>query len=181
MSPRFRALPALLPVVALLGCFVVGFFVVGCGGPGGPAQVLGPGDPLPAFDLPALDGGRIEGTSLRGEEPVVLNFWATWCGPCVKEIPTLKDLHDAGGAKVVSIALDAEGAEVVAPFVDAQGIDYPVLIGDLALFQRFGGVAIPFTIITDGELRVRDVHRGWVSARSIEESLAEARRPLSEG
>ncbi|MEM7588199.1 MAG: TlpA disulfide reductase family protein, partial [Acidobacteriota bacterium] len=49
------------------------------------------GQPIPDFELPSLAGNVVASSSLHGK-PVVLNFWATWCGPCVKEIPTLKTL-----------------------------------------------------------------------------------------
>ncbi|MCG8456365.1 MAG: TlpA family protein disulfide reductase [Holophagales bacterium] len=173
---RLRAQRLRVAVTASIVIAVVAALVGGCGrspgpGPGG----LKPGDPLPGFDLPLLAGGRSNDGDLEGGEPVVLNFWATWCRPCVKEIPTLNELAKAEGVKVVSVALDVEGAEIVAPFVEAHGISYPVMLGDLELFQRFGGYAIPYTVVTDGGLTVRSVHRGLVSLPTLERDLAAAR------
>ncbi|MEM9556546.1 MAG: TlpA disulfide reductase family protein [Acidobacteriota bacterium] len=132
------------------------------------------GEPMPAFDLPLLDGGSLASDDLAGDGPVVVNFWATWCGPCVREIPTLNALHRDGGARVVAISLDDASADVVRAFVEDEGIDYPVLLGDMETFQRFGGAAIPYTVVADAGLVVRDAHRGLVSRTTLDRSLAKA-------
>jgi thiol-disulfide isomerase/thioredoxin len=134
---------------------------------------VGVGKPIPAFELPALSGGEISSASYLGK-PVVLNFWATWCGPCEKEIPTLKALHRDSGATVVTIAIDEQGEDVVRPFVEKHGIDYPVLIADAAFFRRYNGTAVPYTLILDPSLRIVRMHRGYVSLRSLERDLRRA-------
>lgn len=129
------------------------------------------GKEIPPFKLPLLEGGSIDSASLRGDEPVILNFWATWCGPCVKEIPELKELHRGDGARVVTIALDDGGKSIVQPFVARHAIDYPVLLGDTGLFQRFGGTGIPYTLVLDGDLVVQRIYRGLVTQRTLERDL----------
>lgn len=150
-------------------------FSSGCGvGQGGGTAV---GEPMPGFDLPSLTGGRVASDDLRDEgkdRPLVLNFWATWCGPCVREIPTLNQLHRDGAARVVSISLDDGDEDLVRAFAESQGIEYPVLLGDGGTFRNFGGAVIPYTIVTDADLVVRDVHRGLVSRRALDRSLAKA-------
>lgn len=131
------------------------------------------GATLPAFQLPTLDGEEISSESYLGQ-PVVLNFWATWCGPCVKEIPTLKTLHRDSSARVVSIAIDEQGESIVRPFVEKHGIDYPVLIGDAELFRRYNGTGIPYTLILDSSLKIVKMRRGYVSLRSLERDLRRA-------
>ncbi len=131
------------------------------------------GETIPEFELPALDGGRISSRSYLGS-PVVLNFWATWCKPCVKEIPTLNAIARENAAQVVTIAIDEEGESAVRPFVERHGVSYTVLLGDKEIFQRFGGWAIPYTLVLDPSLRVVGLHRGYVSLRSLERDLRRA-------
>ena len=131
------------------------------------------GEAIPEFQLANLDGTKVSSKSYLGE-PVVLNFWATWCGPCIKEIPTLKAIHRDSPAKVVTIAIDEEGASIVRPFVEKHGIDYPVLIGDTEVFRRYNGSAVPYTLILDSSLKIVRMHRGYVSMRTIERDLRRA-------
>ena len=131
------------------------------------------GETIPAFELPAVGGAEVSSQSYLGK-PMVLNFWATWCGPCVKEIPTLKALHRDSPANVVSIAIDEQGASIVGPFVEKHGIDYPVLIGDTELFRRYNGTGVPYTLILDASHKIVKMHRGYVSLRSIERDLRRA-------
>lgn len=181
-AARLVAGPSLFVLVAGL---VVGL-VVGCGdmpsrsgggdrGGSTSAGEVETGQLVPGFDLPRLEGGRVTTADLDGGEgPVVLVFWATWCGPCVREIPTLLDLHRQGAARVVSIALD-EPAKIVRPFVEEHGIDYPVLLGDMTTFRRFGGRAIPYTLVLDENLVVQSVRTGLVRPAAFERDLAKAR------
>ena len=156
-------------IAILLG---LSLLLAACGaGPGdGGVRV---GEVIPAFELPALGGEEVSSSSYLGK-PVVLNFWATWCGPCVKEIPTLKAIHRDSPAHVVTIAIDAQGESIVRPFVEKHGIEYPVLIGDTELFRRFNGRGVPYTLILDASLKVVTVHHGYVSLRSIERELRRA-------
>ncbi len=131
------------------------------------------GLPIPEFELTSLDGETVSSHSYAGT-PVVLNFWATWCGPCVREIPTLKAIERDSAARVVSIAIDQGGAGEVRPFAERHGIDYAVLLGDSALFKRFNGWAIPYTLVLDSSLRIVRMHRGLVSLRTLERDLRRA-------
>ncbi|MEM7051732.1 MAG: TlpA disulfide reductase family protein [Acidobacteriota bacterium] len=147
-------LPALLVVIALQ---------LACGGAGSGVEV---GRPLPAFSLPSLEGTPLGSTELVGQ-PTVLTFWATWCQPCLKEIPLLRELDADPRLRLISVALDEGGAEVVRPFVAERSIDYPVLIGDQETFTRLGGLAIPHTLLIDSEGIVRDVVRGQIVGHDI--------------
>ncbi len=141
------------------------------GGPSNPDIRIGKA--IPSFELAALDGGEISSESYLGK-PVVLNFWATWCHPCLKEIPTLKAIDKDSPAEVVTIAIDVEGEDIVRPFVEKHGIDYTVLIGDAGVIQRYNGTGIPYTLVLDSALRIVNVHHGYVSLRSIERDLRRA-------
>jgi len=109
------------------------------------------GKPAPDLKLRDLEGNDVALRDLQGKV-VFVNFWATWCGPCQDEIPTLIDLQNQYAAKgftVVGIAMDEEGKSVVAPFVakelyDVKGqklhINYPILLGTDEAGEKFGGI-----------------------------------------
>ena len=133
------------------------------------------GSPLPSFELPSLDGGSLDSADLAGDVPVLINFWATWCGPCVKEIPVLRDLHASGDVRVVSINIDEGGESDVRDFVRRHGIEYDVLMGEVGMVPRYGSYSIPYTLVLDGDLNVRALHRTAVSASTLERDVSAAR------
>lgn len=134
------------------------------------------GERAPGFSLKALDGSTVASRSLAGNV-VVLNFWATWCGPCVKEIPDLRQVAASSGAKVVGIALDEDGAKSVKPFVERHGLhqtaNYTVLLGDQQIFDRFNGMNIPYTLLLDRQQRVVKVYRGPTTREVLEQDVKE--------
>jgi thiol-disulfide isomerase/thioredoxin len=107
--------------------------------------------PEPQLTLKDLDGKDISLNDLKGKV-VFVNFWATWCGPCQDEIPSLIEMQNKYASKgftVVGIAMDEDGKGVVAPFVakqlyDVEGqklhINYPILIGSDEASDKFGGI-----------------------------------------
>ena len=143
----------------------------GCGGSEGvkPEEVV-VGNTIPDFSLKSLDGKTVDKSSLKGQV-VVLNFWASWCAPCMSEIPELKEFAANSKAKVVGIALDETGLETVKPFVESRGINYTVLVGNQEIFQQFNGVGIPYTLILDRSQHIINIHRGPVSRESLEDDL----------
>jgi thiol-disulfide isomerase/thioredoxin len=147
----------------------------GCGGgspPVKPEDVV-VGNTIPDFSLQSLDGKTVDKGSLKGEV-VVLNFWASWCAPCMSEIPDLKEVAASSKAKVVGIALDEEGGETVKPFVNTHGINYTVLVGNQDIFAQFNGVGIPYTLVLDRSQRIVNVHRGPVTEEALEADLRAA-------
>ena len=149
--------------------FLFAVMLAGCGGGAGPEEVA-LGSPAPKLSLQSLDGQTVDSASLKGQ-PVVLNFWATWCAPCLKEIPELKEFAAAGGAKVVGVALDEEGAKAVKPFVEQHGINYTILLGNEETFTRFGGGGVPYTLLLDASQRVVKIYRGPVTREALERDL----------
>jgi peroxiredoxin len=116
-----------------------------------------PSLPRPAPDLawPTLEGDTLRLSDLRGQL-VLLNVWATWCPPCIAEIPDLAALYDdlhADGLTIVGLSIDAEGAEVVRPFAREHPMPYPVALDpDASSTEQLGGVySLPTTLLIDAE------------------------------
>ena len=122
---------------------------------------------LPALSLPGLDGKPRALSEWRGR-PLIINFWATWCEPCRREIPLLKQLrgeHAKDGLEVLGIAIDFRDA--VASYVGKAGIDYPVLIAeqDATAPKAFGvGMGLPTTVVANREGRIVATHVGELRA-----------------
>jgi peroxiredoxin len=120
------------------------------------------GEAAPGFDLPRLSGGRLQLASLRGQV-VLVNFWATWCAPCVAEMPSLQKLHEALGAHglaVVGISIDEERGELER-FVRDHGLTFPVLHdASGAVASAWGVQGYPETFVLDAAGGLREHYRG---------------------
>jgi peroxiredoxin len=127
--------------------------------------------PAPDFTLPDLNGKRVSLAQFRGQ-PVVVNFWATWCPPCRDEIPRLIEAYQREKDGVAFIAISDEPADVVGPYVKENAIPYINLLDDGdRVTSAYGIKAFPTTLFIsrDGEIVV--YYTGEMSARIIEEGL----------
>ncbi|MCB1196562.1 TlpA family protein disulfide reductase [bacterium] len=128
----------------------------------------------PDFTLTALDGTPVSLSSLSGKV-VLIDFWATWCPPCRKMIPALKDLHskyNRQGLEVIGISLDESGPETVKAFVESMKMPYLVAIGDNTLSDSYGKInAIPTSFIIDRKGDIRQKHVGFVEFQELEQSI----------
>lgn len=141
-----------------------------------PESELAIGDPHPGFSLATPGGERVDAERFAGRAMLV-NFWATWCAPCRREMPVLQAASDRHGDKLAVIGIALDDPEPVASFVDELGIDYTILVGqDEALDAQsaWGNDvgAMPYTVLVGRDGRVRWLHYGEVTADELDEALA---------
>jgi thiol-disulfide isomerase/thioredoxin len=127
----------------------------------GPAKGQLIGNLAPDFELPALDGKKLKLSDLRGKA-VLLNFWATYCGPCKIEMPWFVELqkeYGPQGFQIVGVAMDDASTEDIAKFTKEMGVNYPILLGQESVGESYGGVGVlptTFFIDRDGKLIARE-------------------------
>jgi cytochrome c biogenesis protein CcmG/thiol:disulfide interchange protein DsbE len=130
----------------------------------------------PDFALRDPDGRAVRLSDYRGKV-VLLNFWATWCGPCAIEVPWFVEFerrHKDQGFAVLGISMDEDGWQVVRPYMSRVGINYRVLLGNDEVASLYGGVdSLPTTFLIDREGKVAKMHLGLVSKSRYEMELNE--------
>jgi len=128
----------------------------------------------PDFTLSDLDGESLTLSEFRGKV-IILNFWATWCPPCRREIPDFIDLYRSykdKGLIILGINLDAGDIRSVKRFSEEYGINYPVVIGNDSVTQDYGGIrAIPTTFIIDKKGDIREKYIGYQSRATFEKAV----------
>ena len=148
----------LLVVLALSGC-----------GSNPPNGAIGATNPLPQksmapdFELERVAGGTLKSSDLKGKVTVV-DFWATWCEPCIEEIPKYNELHEAyadKGAEVLGITVESGPLKDIKPKVEDFQMKYPVVVGNDKVVEGFGGlIGFPTTFIVDKDWRVYKKYMG---------------------
>lgn len=132
------------------------------------------GKPAPDFELPDLKGGKVHGADFKNKV-LLVNFWATWCAPCIVEIPWFTEFqqkYGPQGLQVIGISLDETGSKDVTPFVQKHKMTYPILLGDDKTAELFGGIlGLPTTFLVDRNGKYYAMHRGLVSREGVEEEL----------
>jgi thiol-disulfide isomerase/thioredoxin len=119
------------------------------------------GNLAPDFELPSLDGKNLKLSDLRGKA-VLLNFWATYCGPCKIEMPWFVELqkeYGPQGFQIIGVAMDDASLEDIAKFAKEMGVNYPILLGKESVGQSYGGVSVlptTFFLDRDGKLIARE-------------------------
>ena len=183
-------------VRALLSVFVVaGLLFVGCSSPSEnqPTAVAGSSDePETVFEVPSdgvtlrfvdapasvgpltmetIDGELLDMSDLRGKV-VLVNFWATWCGPCREEIPYLASLTERYPEHLVVIGVseDAGGVDMVEAFADQYGVNYPIVMSTPEIKRAFPGVfALPTSFVVDPDGQMVQTHVGLISPVILEQ------------
>lgn len=141
------------------------------------ASTAGNEQPLkdaPDFTLKNRDGELFTLSEHEGKV-VVLNFWATWCAPCRKEIPDFMELHEElndDGVLFAGISLDEEGWGKVRPYANDMGINYPIMLDDGRVSRDYGPIrAIPTTFIINKKGKVEYVAPGMLTKERLKPIL----------
>lgn len=139
----------------------------------GPSWLVGKSAPDGILQKP---GGATQSMSEFFGRPMLINFWATWCGPCRVEWPVLQDLYDKHGKDAAFLLLTHESASTVRDYIDANGFTAPVyLLPDQKILQGFGVDVFPMTYLVDSRGIIRHAFRGFAVKGTIEETRASLR------
>src|SRR5271163_4002057 len=139
------------------------------------------GNVAPDFELPALDGKKLKLSDLRGKA-VLLNFWATYCGPCKIEMPWFVELQNEYGPQgfqIIGVAMDDASTEDIAKFAKEMGVNYPILIGKDSVAESYGGVGVlptTYFLDRDGKLITREF-----GLRGRSDFVDDIKKALSQG
>ncbi len=130
---------------------------------------------LPSFKIKTIDGKTIDTATLSNDgKPFIIDFFATWCKPCNRELSAISDVYDdwqkETGVKLYAVSIDkAQNANKVKPLVDQNGWPYEVLLDVNSDFRKsFGGEMIPFVIICDGNGKIVYKHNGYTEGAEQE-------------
>ncbi|HKF23902.1 MAG TPA: TlpA disulfide reductase family protein [Candidatus Angelobacter sp.] len=152
----------------------------------GRADVMAAGSrkPAPAFSLADSGGATVSLSQFKGRV-VLLNFWATWCHGCQEEIPWYIEFagkYKDKGLVVIGVSLDDDGWKSVKPFMQAKKMNYPVVVGNQELMDRYSGYGMPVSVLIDRDGRIADSHSGVVDKngweREIQQLLGESSKQV---
>ena len=165
-----------IKIGVVLWLLVVMLALGGCLGGNAVGQIPVPGKPAPDFQLESLRGQAISLSELRGR-PVLLNFWAIWCGPCRLEMPFLQEVYKDGewekrGLVILAVNL-GEPAEVVREFMETNGFSFTVLLDtEGKAGMLYNAAAIPTTYFIDNDGIIRNKKTGAFTRKSdIDQAL----------
>lgn len=170
-----KATPWILGALVLLGAGA--FLATRQPAPSGGDYVLAPQyrRPAPDFALPDYKSGDTIRLSQYRGKVVLLNFWATWCPPCRREIPDFIEVQRAlrpQGFEIIGLSLDEGGAQDVAPFARQVGINYAVALGNQDVATLYGGIrGIPTSFLIDREGSIARTFPGMVDRQTLEQSI----------
>jgi len=186
-----RLSPLALAAVVLAGCGSNGAGVAAVDQPEGTRQAI-PGvascdelplqasvegtgaNLLPPLTLPCLTSGPAVDLSALGGSPVLVNLWASWCGPCREEMPLLQAAHERYGDQVAFLGVNTEDTDsAAASLLGDLGITYPQVVDvDGDLLAHLGPPGLPVTVVLDRDGRVAGTHIGQLDSQGIEALLA---------
>jgi cytochrome c biogenesis protein CcmG/thiol:disulfide interchange protein DsbE len=139
-----------------------------------PVKEEGKRQAAPDFALKDGDGKTVRLSDYRGKV-VLLDFWATWCGPCKMEIPWFVEFerkYKDRGFAVLGVSMDDDGWDAVKPFIKHIGVNYRIVMGNEQTGDLYGGIeALPTAFLIDRQGRVATEHVGLSSRRDFEDGI----------
>lgn len=181
MQSRLVAIIGVVLIVLGLAAVAVQRLIPHAAKPGStpPGEEIAAGEVAANFDLRDLDGHVVSLSSLRGKV-VFLNIWATWCGPCREEMPSMEILFNAFKNRndfvMLAVSQDHMGRDIVAPYVEKNGYHFEILLDpDNQLQEAYGITGVPETFIIDRKGRIVAHHMG-----AFDWSRDEVRQALEE-
>jgi peroxiredoxin len=137
----------------------------------------------PDFALPRRHGGLTRLSDYRGKL-LVLDFWATWCGPCRVEIPWFNELvlkYKDSGLAVLGVSMDEKGWQAIDPFVSELKIAYPIVLGNDSINRQYGVGPPPTTFVIDREGKIAAAFAGLVNRKVFEDEIQRLLQPPAPG
>lgn len=150
---------------------IISFVVVlaGCARPNIDTEFAPARRSFPEFRLSSLDGSDLDSKELRGKV-VLINFWASWCGPCLMETPRLVELkkdYAAKGFEIIGIAIDPENKEEILKFVRDLKVNYPVVYSDQKIEREAGLLGTPTSFLLNRDGSIVHKHLGVVTKKDL--------------
>jgi peroxiredoxin len=136
--------------------------------------VVEKGNAPPDFTLKDANGRSLGLSDFKGKV-ILLNFWATWCGPCKTEIPWFIEFEtqfQGRGFTVIGVSMDEDGWKVVNPYVADHKINYPIVLANEEVNELYGGIeALPTTLLIGRDGKVAFLHAGLISREDYEKEI----------
>lgn len=130
---------------------------------------------MPHFTLPSATDETVIDSNQHSGEVLLINFWATWCGPCREEIPSLIKLrneHRKEGFEVIGISMDEGGRAMISMFSEKFAISYPIAMGTPKVARSFGGIiGIPQSFLVDRQGKIVKSYAGLVDHDVFEKDI----------
>jgi len=151
-----RDLPEFMPSFRTVSSFALAILILAMTVP------ISRAEPAPKWNLQDLSGKSVKLSDYKGKI-VILDFWATWCPPCRAEIPHFIELQAEYGKRglvVIGVSMDEDGVRSVASFAKRNDIDYPIVMGNQEVADKYGGVEfLPTTFVIDPKCNIVGKHQ----------------------